>query len=62
MLPVTIDYTVSGTVGQAYTVEFFASDSTGGPAAQFLGAVTTTPLTFTTQSFTASFQLRPTPP
>jgi hypothetical protein len=50
----TIDYKVTGTVGQAYTVEFFASGASGSPAAIFLGTATTPPLTTATQPFTAS--------
>ena len=53
----TIDYTVTGTVGQAYTVDFYASNSLGGPAGQFLGTVTTPALTATTQNFTATLDL-----
>src|SRR5262249_3181958 len=49
----TIDYKVTGTVGQKYTVEFFASGVSGGPAAIFLGTDTPT-LTTATQAFTAS--------
>ena len=33
----TIDYTVTGTVGQAYTIDFYASNSLGGPAAPVPG-------------------------
>ncbi len=48
----TIDFEVTGTVTQAYTVEFFASSTTGAaPAFQFLGATTVT-LTASTQKFT----------
>jgi hypothetical protein len=53
----TIDYTITGTVGQAYTIDFFASNSLGGPAAVFLGTVTTPALTSATQAFTATFNL-----
>ncbi len=48
----TIDFQVTGTVGQTYTVEFFASSATGAsPAFQFLGTATPT-LTTSTQKFT----------
>ena len=53
----TIDYRVTGTIGQSDTVEFFASGSLGGPAEQFLQAITTPVLTSATQSFTASLSL-----
>ena len=53
----TIDYTVTGTVGQAYAVNFYVSNSLGGPAAQYLGTVTTPALTSATQGFTAMFNL-----
>jgi parallel beta-helix repeat protein len=53
----TIDYRVTGTVGQAYTLDFFATDISGGPAAVFLGSVTTTALESATQGFTATFNL-----
>ena len=39
--PTTIDFTVNGTAGQAYTVDFYASTPAGGPAGQFLGTFTT---------------------
>ena len=52
-----IDYTVAGTVGQAYSIDFFASGTPGGPAAVFLGTATTPPLTSATQSFGATFNL-----
>ena len=48
----TIDYSVIGTVGQSYSVDFFASSSLGSPAAQYLGTTTVT-LTSATQTFTA---------
>ena len=53
----TIDYTINGTVGQAYTIDFFASERLGGPAAEFLGTVTTPALTSATQGFAATFNL-----
>jgi parallel beta-helix repeat protein len=53
----TIDYQVTGTVGQVYTIEFFASSGVGNPAARFLGSVTTPVLTSSPQSFTATFAL-----
>jgi hypothetical protein len=53
----TIDYSVTGTVGQTYFLDVFASNSLGGPAAQFLGTITTPALTTATQSFTATFNL-----
>src|SRR5271157_3939012 len=52
----TIDYQVTGTANQTYTVEFFASSSVSSPAAQFLGSVTT-PLSASPRSFTATFSL-----
>ena len=52
----TIDYGVTGTLGQSYSVDFFASSSLGSPAAQYLGTTTVT-LTSTTQAFTATFDL-----
>ena len=48
----TINYTLTGTMGQAYTIDFYAGAGTAGPAAQFLGTVTTS-LSATTQTFTA---------
>ena len=51
----TIDFTLTGSVGQSYTVNFFASNGSGGPAGQFLGTTTTAPLTSTTQGFTIAF-------
>src|SRR5262249_31613403 len=51
----TIDYTITGTVGQSYVVDFFASNGSGGPAAQFLGTATTPSLTAATQGFTSTF-------
>jgi parallel beta-helix repeat protein len=53
----TIDYGISGTVGQSYTVDFYASSSLGGPAARYLGSVTTPALISGTQNFTATFNL-----
>jgi len=53
----TIDYKLTGTATQTYTVEFFASSTLGSPAAQFLGTVTTPALTTSPQSFTATFNL-----
>src|SRR5208283_4730932 len=53
----TIDYQVTGTPGQAYTIDFFASSTLGSPAARFLGSVTTPALSFSPQSFTATFSL-----
>ena len=53
----TIDFTLTGSVGQSYTVDFFASNGSGGPAGQFLGTTTTAPLTSTTQGFTIAFSL-----
>jgi len=59
----TIDYQVTGTLGQVYTIEFFASSALGSPAAKFLGSVTTPALSASTQSFTATFSLAsPIPP
>jgi parallel beta-helix repeat protein len=53
----TVDYQVTGTVGQSYAIDFFASGTLGGPAAQFIGSATTPLLTASTQSFTATFSL-----
>ena len=50
----TIDYSVTGTPGQAYSIDFFASNAGESPAALFLGTVTTPALTSATQSFTAT--------
>src|SRR5262249_52219757 len=33
----TVNYSVTGTAGQQYAVDFFAIDSQGAPAARFLG-------------------------
>ncbi len=51
----TIDFTLKGTVGQSYTVDFFATNGTESPAGVFLGTITTDPLTATTQGFTVVF-------
>ncbi len=48
----TIDFSVTGTVGQSYTVEFFASSSVGSPAAEYLGSTT---VELTSESGTQSF-------
>ncbi len=53
----TIDYTVHGTIGQTYTIDFFAGGPSGGPAAQFLGSLTTPALTASSQNFTATLPL-----
>ena len=53
----TIDYEVTGNPGQRFTIDFFASTSLGGPAAQFLGSVSTPDLSFPLQQFTATFAL-----
>ena len=53
----TIDYTITGTVGQAYTIDFFASGSPGGPAAVFLGTVRRPRSQSATQGFAATFNL-----
>jgi hypothetical protein len=50
----TIDFKISGSVGNSYAVEFFANNSLGGPAGQFLGTTSVT-LTATTQAFTITF-------
>ncbi|MGP0066722.1 MAG: right-handed parallel beta-helix repeat-containing protein [Isosphaeraceae bacterium] len=52
----TIDYSVTGSVGQTYSVEFFASGTSGSPAAQYLGTTTVT-LSSGNQGFTATFDL-----
>ena len=51
----TIDYQVTGALGQSYSVDFYASVGSSGPAAQFLGTVTTPALTTSTEAFTAMF-------
>ncbi len=53
----TIDFTLKGTVGQSYTVDFFATNGTESPAGVFLGTITTDPLTAGTQGFTVVFPL-----
>ncbi len=51
----TIDGSVvNATVPGTYTVEFFASNGTGGPAAQFLGSTTVTLTAAGSKLFTAS--------
>ncbi len=50
----TIDFTISGSVGSSYTIEFFANNSLGGPAGQFLGMTSVT-LTATIEAFTITF-------
>ncbi len=52
----TIDYSLTGTVGQTYSLDFFASSSLGSPAAVYLGTTTVT-LTTTPQSFMATFNM-----
>ncbi len=54
---VAIPFTITGTVGCAYTVTFYASPPKGSTQPQFLGTYTTPPLTTSTQSFTATFNL-----
>jgi hypothetical protein len=53
----TIDYQITGIVGDTYAIDFYASSTLGDPAAQFLGTVTTPALTSATQSFTATLTL-----
>ena len=55
----TIDYTVNGTSGDTYAIDFFASIGLGGPASVYLGSTSVT-LNGSSQSFTATFDL-PTP-
>jgi hypothetical protein len=50
----TINYTLTGTSGDSYSVDFFASTSAGSPAAQVLGT-TTVKLNSVTQTFTMTF-------
>jgi hypothetical protein len=52
----TIDYTVNGTSGQTYAIDFFASSGLGAPASVYLGSTSVT-LTGSSQSFTATFNL-----
>ncbi len=52
----TIDYTVNGTKGETYAIDFFASNGLGGPASVYLGSTTVT-LTGSSQSVTATFNL-----
>ena len=55
----TIDYTVNGTSGDTYAIDFFASNGAGRPASVYLGSTSVT-LNGSSQSFTATFDL-PTP-
>ncbi len=52
----TIDYTLTGTPGDTYTIDFFASIGSNAPAAELVGS-TSVLLSTSSQSFIASFNL-----
>jgi hypothetical protein len=50
----TIDYTVNGSPGQTYAVDFYSSNASGGPAGLFLGSTSVT-LAANSQNFSIAF-------
>ncbi len=53
----TIDYTINGTAGQTYTLDFYASSGTNSPAAVYLGSSTAVSIPTASYSSFASFNL-----
>ncbi len=54
---ITIDFTINGTAGLTYALDFFASSGTKSPAAMYLGSVTATNIPSASYTSSATFNL-----